>query len=524
MQINLFGLPLGAGMQSASANGAASLGFADALGLAIGGSTAQPRTGLIASATPPAHFGPKLAQNLLEQAQLAAQVLPKAAAGILPGLQQPTSLSELMATAARLPGADQLPATAATTTTTTTTTTVPVPDIDAQLGPMPVGVDAIAVPLEIAPPPAAAPESVAAAVALPVAGPETGTPSAAAPAAETIPPGAVPVAAVPAQDDAALPPESDALPRDTAPAAPSGPAPSKPLKNPPRVTTADPDLVPSDGTQPAVPAEMLAINAVPQPVVPQQSAPRDPSANAHGGSAVSKTGKVAAQSTPAQDAAQPAFGTGTGTTADFARAVATKGESAGSQSNPDGQPQPEAAPAIAAKIDAAAPILPQQTAATAAADPARATAPAPAPAEPVIEARAGHLGQSLGVEIARKVELGEETLRIRLNPVELGRIEVTLAFDDKGSLQATVRTESAQAMDLLRQDVPDLARTLDQAGVRTDAQSFRFENRSGDGGGQQAQQQQAQNRGRFASSEDDAAIAEPIYRPIRSDGQVDLLA
>jgi flagellar hook-length control protein FliK len=142
----------------------------------------------------------------------------------------------------------------------------------------------------------------------------------------------------------------------------------------------------------------------------------------------------------------------------------------------------------------------------------------------MIEARAGHLGHSLGVEIARKVEMGEETLRIRLNPIELGRIEVTLNFDDKGSLQATVRTESAQAMDLLRQDAPDLARTLDQAGVRTDAQSFRFENRGGDGGGQQAQQQHSQNRGQFAASDDDAAIAEPIYRPIRSDGQVDLLA
>jgi flagellar hook-length control protein FliK len=265
--------------------------------------------------------------------------------------------------------------------------------------------------------------------------------------------------------------------------------------------------------------EMLAANAVAQPVVAQQQpVTREASANAQGGSTVSKTGKVTVTAAPAQDGAQTPLGTAT---ADFARAVAAKGESAGSESNPDGQPQPETVLA-AAKADAAAPALPQPIQSANSADTARATAPA-APAEPVIEARAGHLGQSLGVEIARKVELGEETLRIRLNPIELGRIEVTLNFDEKGSLQATVRTDSVQAMDLLRQDASDLARTLDQAGVRTDAQSFRFENRGGDSGGQQAQQQQ-QNRGQFASSDDDAGIAEPIYRPIRSDGQVDLLA
>lgn len=229
--------------------------------------------------------------------------------------------------------------------------------------------------------------------------------------------------------------------------------------------------------------------------------------------------KSAPANAPAGNTTQPAANAATPSTADFANAVAARGDSTGGETNADAQGQPDARPAGLARTDTSAPAF--QPIHSAANNSTPASAPA---AEPVIEARAGHLGHSLGVEIARKVEMGEETLRIRLNPIELGRIEVTLAFDDKGSLQATVRTESAQAMDLLRQDAPDLARTLDQAGVRTDAQSFRFENRGGDGGGQQAQQQGQQNRGQFASSDDDAAIAEPIYRPIRSDGQVDLLA
>jgi flagellar hook-length control protein FliK len=145
--------------------------------------------------------------------------------------------------------------------------------------------------------------------------------------------------------------------------------------------------------------------------------------------------------------------------------------------------------------------------------------------EPEVAARPGHLGQSLGVEIARKIQSGEETLRVRLNPVELGRIEVTLTFDDRGSLQATMRTESPQALDLLRQDVPELARTLDQAGVRADAQSFRFENRAGDGGGNQSSPHQQRGNQQHASAEQgDFETDDQAYRAIRGDGRVDLLA
>jgi hypothetical protein len=110
MQINTMGFPLGAGMQSASATGGTGLGFADALGLAIGGG--QP-VSLKASATPPENLNPMLARMLVVQAQLAAQDQPMPAASALPGLQQPTSMAELMATAAKLPGADALPAAAA---------------------------------------------------------------------------------------------------------------------------------------------------------------------------------------------------------------------------------------------------------------------------------------------------------------------------------------------------------------------------------------------------------------------------
>jgi len=147
----------------------------------------------------------------------------------------------------------------------------------------------------------------------------------------------------------------------------------------------------------------------------------------------------------------------------------------------------------------------------------------------VLAARPGHLGQALGVEIAHKVEAGEDMLRVRLSPDSLGKVEVTLSFDDAGTLRATVRADSAHALDLLRQDAPDLGRALDQAGIRADAQSFRFESRTGDGSAQAQQQQQNQNQNQNSSAGQHAASDEPdttdiAYRSIRGDGQVDLLA
>nr|WP_294815761.1 flagellar hook-length control protein FliK [uncultured Sphingomonas sp.] len=473
MQINPFGFPLGAGIQSAPAFGGTGLGFVDALGVAIEGGVPQQRTGLIASATPPAHFDAKLAQTLLAQARLDTQANP--AAVMLPGLQQPTSLSQLMATAAKLPTAEAAP---------------------------------------FAPP---ATDTLVADPAGLVEGPEASSPPETPITSQAQ---VQPATAKPGPQAPALPIDAEAQPDETLVA--ENPVIAKPTEATPsprklRAAAADADPAQPIDAKVAVPAELLAAGMPPQPAVqPQQPAPRETMQAANGA-----TPSVARKSAPANalagNANQPAANAATPSTADFANAVAARGDSTGGETNADAQGQPDARPAGLARTDTPGPAFQPIHGA------ANNSAPASAPAtEPVIEARAGHLGHSLGVEIARKVEMGEETLRIRLNPIELGRIEVTLAFDDKGSLQATVRTESAQAMDLLRQDAPDLARTLDQAGVRTDAQSFRFENR--DGGGQQAQQQGQQNRGQFAASDDDAAIAEPIYRPIRSDGQVDLLA
>jgi len=149
------------------------------------------------------------------------------------------------------------------------------------------------------------------------------------------------------------------------------------------------------------------------------------------------------------------------------------------------------------------------------------------PDQATVTARPGQIGREMGVEIARRVSAGGDELTVRLNPVEMGRIEVRLSFDERGALRATVAAESPAALDVLRRDSIDLTRTLSDAGVRTDAQSFRFDSRSGSGEGGQFWQRQQQASGRNHSQSSAAAAATietPVYRPLRSSGRVDLMA
>lgn len=154
-------------------------------------------------------------------------------------------------------------------------------------------------------------------------------------------------------------------------------------------------------------------------------------------------------------------------------------------------------------------------------------APTPVP-EPRVAAQPGRMGQEMGVAIARHAATGGgEAMTVRLDPVEFGRIEVTLSFDDSGTIRAVVAAESPAALDLLRRDSADLGRSLAEAGIRSDAQSFRFDTRQGsaDGsgqGGQRWQQQAATGTRAAAQATDDSP--EPVYRPLRTQGRVDLMA
>ncbi len=158
------------------------------------------------------------------------------------------------------------------------------------------------------------------------------------------------------------------------------------------------------------------------------------------------------------------------------------------------------------------------------------SAPARA-ATQIISTAPGRFGEELGIAIARHASRGEggaaETLSLRLDPPEHGRIEVTLSFEDGGPLRAVVAASQPATLDLLRRDTADLSRALGQAGIGTDAQSFSFSAQSQSSGrerqGQALPHPSTPMHNRVMAPEEIPLPAQD-YRRIRTSSRLNLIA
>jgi flagellar hook-length control protein FliK len=80
---------------------------------------------------------------------------------------------------------------------------------------------------------------------------------------------------------------------------------------------------------------------------------------------------------------------------------------------------------------------------------------------------------ALAVEIARRFEAGLNRFHIRLDPPELGRIEVRLDIDGN-HLAARLAVDRPETLDILQRDARGLERALTQAGLGGDRPSLEF--------------------------------------------------
>jgi flagellar hook-length control protein FliK len=71
------------------------------------------------------------------------------------------------------------------------------------------------------------------------------------------------------------------------------------------------------------------------------------------------------------------------------------------------------------------------------------------------------------VTIAAQAHSGNSRFDIRLDPPDLGRIDVQLSFDGTGNVNAHLIVERSDTLDILRRDAPQLDRTLQNAGLNT---------------------------------------------------------
>ncbi len=208
--------------------------------------------------------------------------------------------------------------------------------------------------------------------------------------------------------------------------------------------------------------------------------------------------------------------------------VATTDETSGAMGNAPGAPDPtnqpaagEAKPAAAAAAapavesavahraarsetggDTASAAAPANTATiadaaqAAAAAQQPATAPASAPqataATPATNPNAVAVPiQGVPVAIAAQAQNGNNSFSIRLDPPELGRIDVRLDVDRDGQVKSRLVVDRPETLDLLRRDAPQLERALQDAGLKTSDNGLQFslrdQSQSWNGGGNDRQ-------------------------------------
>jgi flagellar hook-length control protein FliK len=132
----------------------------------------------------------------------------------------------------------------------------------------------------------------------------------------------------------------------------------------------------------------------------------------------------------------------------------------------------------------------------------------------------------LAVEIAASARSGKTRFDVRLDPADLGRIDVRIDVDRNGQVTSHLRVEKPETLSMLQQDAPQLRQALDDAGLKTGNGGLQFSLRDHSSSGQNNGNQSGANAQRLVISEDEtvpAAVAGRSYgRMLNSNGGVDI--
>jgi flagellar hook-length control protein FliK len=114
----------------------------------------------------------------------------------------------------------------------------------------------------------------------------------------------------------------------------------------------------------------------------------------------------------------------------------------------------------------------------------------------------------LAVEIAGSALNGKSRFEIRLDPAELGRIDVRIDVDRSGQITSHLRVEKPETLSMLQQTAPQLQQALNDAGLKTGSGGLQFSLRDHTSSGQNGNNDQSNgNAQRLVISDEDATPA-----------------
>jgi len=115
----------------------------------------------------------------------------------------------------------------------------------------------------------------------------------------------------------------------------------------------------------------------------------------------------------------------------------------------------------------------------------------------------------LALEIAASARNGKSSFEIRLDPADLGRIDVRIDVDRNGQMTSHLTVEKAETLSMLQQGAPQLQRALNDAGFKTGDSGLQFSLRDQSYSGQNNGSGNGSNRNahRLIISNDDITAA-----------------
>ncbi|GHB30057.1 hypothetical protein GCM10007094_18080 [Pseudovibrio japonicus] len=124
-----------------------------------------------------------------------------------------------------------------------------------------------------------------------------------------------------------------------------------------------------------------------------------------------------------------------------------------------------------------------------------------------------NVANSVWPEIARQASGGVNRFEIRLDPKELGVVDVSIEFTKDGRVRAHLMVERPETLELLQRDQRGLEKALQDAGVESGKSSLEFSLGRGGGGsqGSEAEGHQQSGVGHVAGNANDTELHEASY-------------
>ena len=131
------------------------------------------------------------------------------------------------------------------------------------------------------------------------------------------------------------------------------------------------------------------------------------------------------------------------------------------------------------------------------------------------------------MEIAASARNGKSNFEIRLDPAELGRIDVRISVDNNGQMTSHLTVEKPETLSMLQQGAPQLQRALNDAGFKTGDSGLQFSLRDQTSSGQNNDNGGNRNAQRLIIDNNDDATPAPAAgrnygRMVGSAGGVDI--